>query len=60
VNYKKKYVMIIKRNLRDVHPIIAHQIGIDWRLLSSAIRTSVDIEESALDSQCNCLKESLR
>jgi mannose-6-phosphate isomerase-like protein (cupin superfamily) len=48
--------MIIKRNWRDAHPTIAHQSGVDWRLLSSAIRTSGDIEESALDPQCNCLK----
>jgi mannose-6-phosphate isomerase-like protein (cupin superfamily) len=48
--------MIIKRNWRDTHPTIAHQSGVDWRLLSSAIRTSGDIEESALDPQCNCLK----
>ena len=48
--------MIIKRNWRDIHPTIAHQSGVDWRLLSSAIRTSGDIEESALDPQCNCLK----
>jgi mannose-6-phosphate isomerase-like protein (cupin superfamily) len=48
--------MIVKRNWRDAHPTIAHQSGVDWRLLSSAIRTSGDIEESALDPQCNCLK----
>jgi mannose-6-phosphate isomerase-like protein (cupin superfamily) len=48
--------MIIKRNWRDIHPTIAHQSGVDWRLLSSAIRTSGDIEESMLDPQCNCLK----
>ena len=48
--------MIIKRNWRDAHPTIAHQSGADWRLLSSAIKTSGDIEESALDPQCNCLK----
>ena len=48
--------MIIKRNWRDAHPTIAHQSGVDWRLLSSAIKTSGDIEESALDPQCRCLK----
>lgn len=48
--------MIIKRNWRDIHPTIAHQSGVDWRLLSSAMRTSGDIEESTLDPQCNCLK----
>jgi hypothetical protein len=48
--------MIIKRNWRDAHPTIAHQSGADWWLLSSAIRTSGDIEESALDPQCNFLE----
>jgi mannose-6-phosphate isomerase-like protein (cupin superfamily) len=48
--------MIIKRNWRDAHPTIAHQSGLDWRLLSSATKTSGDIEESALDPQCRCLK----
>jgi hypothetical protein len=48
--------MIIKRNWRDAHPTIAHQSGVDWRLLSSAIKTSGDIEESALDPQYRCLK----
>ena len=48
--------MIIKRNSRNAHPTIAHQSGVDWRLLSSAIKTSRDIEESALDPQCRCLK----
>ena len=48
--------MIIKRNWRDIHPTIAHQSGVDWRLRSSAIRTSGDIEETTLDPQCNCLK----
>ena len=48
--------MIIKRNWRDAHPTIAHQSGVDWRLLSSAIKTSGDIEESSLDPQCRCLK----
>jgi mannose-6-phosphate isomerase-like protein (cupin superfamily) len=49
--------MIIKRNWGDAHPTIAHQSGLDWRFLSwSAIKTSGDIEESALDPQCHCLK----
>ena len=48
--------MIIKRNWRNAHPTIAHQSGLDWRLLSSAIKTSGDIEESGLDPQCRCLK----
>jgi mannose-6-phosphate isomerase-like protein (cupin superfamily) len=48
--------MIIKRNWRDAHPTIAHQSGLDWRLLSSEIKTSGDIEESALDPMCRCLK----
>jgi mannose-6-phosphate isomerase-like protein (cupin superfamily) len=48
--------MIIKRNWRDAHPTIAHQSGVDWRLLSSSIKTSGDIEESSLDPQYRCLK----
>jgi hypothetical protein len=36
--------MIIIRNWRDVQPTIAHQSGIDWRLLSKAIKTSGDIK----------------
>src|SRR6188472_2248518 len=48
--------MIVKRNWRDAHPTIAHQSGLDWRLLSSATKTSGDIEESGLDPQYRCLK----
>jgi mannose-6-phosphate isomerase-like protein (cupin superfamily) len=48
--------MIVKRNWRDAHPTIAHQSGLDWRLLSSATKTSGDIEESGLDQQYRCLK----
>jgi mannose-6-phosphate isomerase-like protein (cupin superfamily) len=48
--------MIVKRNWRDAHPTIAHQSGLDWRLLSSATKTSGDIEESGLDPQYHCLK----
>jgi mannose-6-phosphate isomerase-like protein (cupin superfamily) len=48
--------MIIKRNWRDAHPTIAHQSGLDWRLLSSTMKTSGDIEESELDPQYRCLK----
>jgi mannose-6-phosphate isomerase-like protein (cupin superfamily) len=36
--------MIIIRNWRDVQPTIAHQSGIDWRLLSKATKTAGDIE----------------
>ena len=36
--------MIIIRNWRDSHPTIAHESGIDWRLLSSPKKTSGDIE----------------
>jgi mannose-6-phosphate isomerase-like protein (cupin superfamily) len=48
--------MIIKRNWRDAHPTIAHKSGLDWRLLSSTMKTSGDIEESELDPQYRCLK----
>ena len=48
--------MIVKRNWRDAHPTIAHQSGLDWRLLSSATKTSGDIEEPGLDPQYRCLK----
>jgi mannose-6-phosphate isomerase-like protein (cupin superfamily) len=48
--------MIIKRNWRDAHPTIAHQSGLDWRLLSSTMKTSGDIEEPELDPQYRCLK----
>jgi mannose-6-phosphate isomerase-like protein (cupin superfamily) len=48
--------MMVKRNWRDAHPTIAHQSGLDWRLLSSATKTSGDIEESGLDPQYRCLK----
>jgi mannose-6-phosphate isomerase-like protein (cupin superfamily) len=36
--------MIIIRNWRDVQPTIAHQSGIDWRLLSKATKTAGDVE----------------
>jgi mannose-6-phosphate isomerase-like protein (cupin superfamily) len=36
--------MIIIRNWRDVQPTIAHQSGIDWRLLSKTTKTAGDIE----------------
>ena len=48
--------MIITRNWRDAHPTIAHESGLDWRLLSSTIKTSGDIEEPELDPQYHCLK----
>jgi mannose-6-phosphate isomerase-like protein (cupin superfamily) len=48
--------MIVKRNWRDAHPTIAHQSGLDWRLLSSTMKTSGDIEEPELDPQYRCLK----
>ena len=47
--------MIIKRDWRDVHPTIAHQSAVDWRLLPSAIKTSGDIEVE-LEPQYRCLK----
>jgi hypothetical protein len=48
--------MIVKRDWHDAHPTIAHQSGVDWRLLPSAIKTSGDIEESGLDPRCRCSK----
>ena len=48
--------MIIKRNWRDAHPTIAHESGVDWRLLSSVIKTSGDIEEPEMVQKCRCLK----
>jgi mannose-6-phosphate isomerase-like protein (cupin superfamily) len=48
--------MIVKRNWRDAHPTIAHESGLDWRLLSSTMKTSGDIEEPELDPQYRCLK----
>jgi hypothetical protein len=38
------------------HELTAYQIGIDRRLLSSAIKTSEDTQQSELDPQCRCLK----
>ena len=48
--------MIIKRNWCDAHPTMAHQSGVDWRLLSSAIKTRGDIEEPELEPQYRCLR----
>jgi mannose-6-phosphate isomerase-like protein (cupin superfamily) len=48
--------MIVKRNWRDAHPTIAHESGLDWRLLSSTTKTSGDIEEPKLEPQYRCLK----
>jgi mannose-6-phosphate isomerase-like protein (cupin superfamily) len=48
--------MVIKRNWCDVHPTIAYQIGIDWRLLSSIDKAREDMQGSALDPQYRCLK----
>jgi mannose-6-phosphate isomerase-like protein (cupin superfamily) len=47
--------MIIIRNWRDSHPTIAHESGIDWRLLSSRKKTSGDIEVE-LEPKFQCLK----
>jgi len=48
--------MIVKRNWRDAHPTIAHESGLDWRLLSSTTKTSGDIEEPDLEPQYRCLR----
>ena len=47
--------MIIIRNWRDAHPTIAHESGLDWRLLSNGQKTSGDIE-SKLEPTYECLK----
>jgi mannose-6-phosphate isomerase-like protein (cupin superfamily) len=47
--------MIIIRNWRDSHPTIAHESGIDWRLLSSREKTSGDIE-AEVEPKFQCLK----
>ena len=47
--------MIIIRNWRDAHPTIAHESGLDWRLLSNGEKTSGDIE-SKLEPKYECLK----
>jgi mannose-6-phosphate isomerase-like protein (cupin superfamily) len=47
--------MIIIRNWRDAHPTIAHESGLDWRLLSNGEKTSGDIE-SKLEPRYECLK----
>ena len=49
--------MIIKRNWREAHPTIAHESGLDWRLLSSSTtKTRGDIEEPELEPQYRCLR----
>jgi oxalate decarboxylase/phosphoglucose isomerase-like protein (cupin superfamily) len=48
---------MIIRNWRDVHPVIAHQAGIDWRLLSleGSEKTDGDIDVDQ-DPKFACLK----
>jgi mannose-6-phosphate isomerase-like protein (cupin superfamily) len=47
--------MIITRNWRNVYPTIAHKAGIDWRLLSSSLKTSGDID-AEVEPKYQCLK----
>jgi oxalate decarboxylase/phosphoglucose isomerase-like protein (cupin superfamily) len=47
--------MITIRNWRSVHPTIAHNSGLDWRLLSSSTKTEGDIEVET-EPQFRCLK----
>jgi mannose-6-phosphate isomerase-like protein (cupin superfamily) len=47
--------MIIIRNWRDVRPTIAHKSGIDWRLLSSSVKTNGDIN-AEVDPRYQCLE----
>ena len=46
---------MIIRNWRDVHPVIAHKSGTDWRLLSMAVKTHGDIE-AEVEPKYQCLK----
>jgi mannose-6-phosphate isomerase-like protein (cupin superfamily) len=48
--------MVVIRNWRGVHPTIAHNSGLDWRLLSmKGARTDGDIKVE-VKSQYHCLK----
>ena len=47
--------MIITRNWRDVPPSIAHKSGIDWRLLSTSVKTAGDID-AEVEPKFRCLK----
>ncbi|MGC2575587.1 MAG: cupin domain-containing protein [Candidatus Nitrosopolaris sp.] len=47
--------MIIIRNWRHVRPTIAHKSGIDWRLLSSSVKTNGDID-AEVDPKYQCLE----
>jgi len=47
--------MIITRNWRDVPPSIAHKSGIDWRLLSTSVKTAGDID-AEVEPKYRCLK----
>jgi mannose-6-phosphate isomerase-like protein (cupin superfamily) len=46
---------LIVRNWREVYPTIAHKSGLDWRLLSMAIKTYGDID-AEVDPKFQCLK----
>jgi mannose-6-phosphate isomerase-like protein (cupin superfamily) len=48
-------VMIVIRNWRSAQPTLAHKSGLDWRLLSSAAKTSGDID-AELEPKYQCLK----
>jgi mannose-6-phosphate isomerase-like protein (cupin superfamily) len=49
-------LLVIVRNWRNVHPVIAHKSGLDWRLLSMAgSKTSGDIE-AEVEPEFRCLK----
>ena len=41
--------------MANTHPTIAHKSGLDWRLLSSATKTSGDIE-AEVEPKYQCLK----
>jgi mannose-6-phosphate isomerase-like protein (cupin superfamily) len=48
--------LVIVRNWRNVHSVIAHKSGLDWRLLSMAgSKTSGDIE-AEVEPEFRCLK----
>jgi mannose-6-phosphate isomerase-like protein (cupin superfamily) len=49
-------LVVITRNWRSVQPTIAHKSGIDWRLLSTAAKTSGDID-AIVEPEFQCLKK---
>lgn len=48
--------LVIVRNWRNVHPVIAHKSGLDWRLLSMAGSKSSGDIEAEVEPEFRCLK----